>query len=733
MSLSFLSSSLGRCLTPSPSREEVRTGIVALKELKYRLYISELDEVKRLLQERDLSVLEKIEHLSPSVKRYLQFCVWAACGRPMGNPRFGEERLRQEPALLLRVQDRCGLSLLDQVRAHYERKAHCAQLEHLQGHPDRLGEGFRQLNGQKEFLAERVWETAGRPEEWRYGEKKIERDPLCLTLPLQELIDAYRKQIQHKRDAIRQHLDTSFPQTPQPLLTLAPAFPRARKIILVSAEFKGMGYTLAKVGGLAEAVGGLAEALTLKGYDVRLIFPDYDTLAEIPCAQKPGQTFRKARLKGMVCYFLQDETRYRVKGVPNGIYGPDQAALCERFSVFCTQATSLIRYLHARDPSLIVHLHDWHAALTARYLKESGIPIVFTFHNNNRCAQGIFPPGSIAEHEVNALVEAVSLAAFTTTVSRQFATEVQEPPLGEGIDHVMREAAARARLTGITNGSNPSAFDPEADPQLAHWLDPETQEPSPLTYRKDLETLTAWKERVAAQLQKWLRIHHPEVSIDLMRPIVTFIGRFDDPEGGQKGLCHLPALIDAAKREGAQFIVMGASESGGAPRFLDELQEKALEEGGAWIIRGMEMQQLISSLVRAVSTILTVPSRTEPCGLVQFEAWLFGCLALGTRTGGLADTIFTDGPLFNGFLVERQGEWSSEQQHAAFGAALQGALRYWKELDEGAQNALLERVMQQARSSSWTAAVQGLSPVEQYLSAYARAERRPLVLSNYLS
>jgi starch synthase len=55
-----------------------------------------------------------------------------------------------------------------------------------------------------------------------------------------------------------------------------------------------------------------------------------------------------------------------------------------------------------------------------------------------------------------------------------------------------------------------------------------------------------------------------------------------------------------------------------------------------------------ANAIFAGSDVMIMPSRFEPCGLMQMEAMRYGCIPIATDTGGLHDTI-EDGK--TGFLI----------------------------------------------------------------------------------
>ncbi len=366
---------------------------------------------------------------------------------------------------------------------------------------------------------------------------------------------------------------------------------------------------------------------------------------------------------------------------------------------------------------------------------------MFTFHNNNPAAQGIYnykeatdslKKIGIDEGETNFLVKALNDADAVTTVSPTFALEAMSPQLGASIDSTVAHAAEKGKLTGVLNGSNPNVWNPQTDKQLQYWKDPVTGKKIDLRYGPN-DDITKKKAVIREQLQKWVKIHHPEVAIDFNKPLVTYVGRYDS---SQKGVELFEPAMEAARASGAQFIAMGSQEDPTATKTLDQLEQRALEEGGAFVIRdgkgpdgryivqqGSQGTQGIGSLIRAASDFTLVPSKFEPCGLVQFEGWLFGSQAICMKTGGLADSVITEGPHKNGVLFDRKGAWNSPEQREAVREAVTGAVQEWKIKSGKEKNRMLKRVITEGRKTGWNGSPRGdLSPVDQYLYAYHNAK-----------
>ena len=80
----------------------------------------------------------------------------------------------------------------------------------------------------------------------------------------------------------------------------------------------------------------------------------------------------------------------------------------------------------------------------------------------------------------------------------------------------------------------------------------------------------------------------------------------------------------------------------------------------------------LAKKVLAAADMCLVPSRTEPCGLTQMEACLFGAVPIVRATGGLTDSVKD---LENGFVFE---EYDSD----VLDATIRRAISLYRDKDE---------------------------------------------------
>ena len=530
-------------------------------------------------------------------------------------------------------------------------------------------------------------------------------------------------------------------------------------VTMVGVEYAG----LIKQGGLAEAIEGMSRGIKEqnKGNRVKLIFPMYShlpesvrlqlTTPEVHQGKEGDYNVYRLDIDGVECYFIEDPS-FVLKGEKPNIYGPHTESQSTRFTKFSELAAELIWDQGDTD---VIHLHDWHVSGVGLKLKkdhqnewESGEmpPILFTFHNNNRCSQGRIYQGAynyspvvsgylrsgITEKNDNLFVSTLMAADAVTTVSEMFGLESQQADYGEGVSFAVRQAAKVGKLVGIINGTNTSRWNPATDPQLTNWVDLSSGAPASLAYSPEDDDILEKKAKVREQLQLWTKQYMPHVKVDFSKPLVTYVGRFDS---SQKGLDKFDEAIKSTLANGGQFIVMGMGEDPEATKILDRLEKKYPEgvlfvrdykdpNGRIHYQQGNAERPGMGSLVRAASDFIFVPSKFEPCGLVQFEGWLFGSLAIASNTGGLADTVIPpekDGEAFNGFLFERKGN-----QSTSAATVITKSLQFWNSQSPESKKAIMRRLMTEGKKYGWDSSPRGLTPSEKYRFAYENARRRAI-------
>ncbi|MDM7324427.1 MAG: glycogen/starch synthase [Thermus sp.] len=379
------------------------------------------------------------------------------------------------------------------------------------------------------------------------------------------------------------------------------------KVLMVAPE----AYPLAKVGGLADVVGALPKALGPLGVEATVLLPWHRGLAAgrvgevvYPFAGREERAPLGERVEGGVRFLLlgvQGFDRERVYGYPDD---------AERYLRFALAASQVARGFD------LVHAHDWTAAPLAL---TASVPTVYTIHN--LAHQGLLDPGlffywtglpwSLFHMEaleffgrVNLMKGGIVFGRAVTTVSPSYAEEIQTPEFGMGLDGVLRRH--RGKLFGILNGLDLEVFDPARDPHL----------PAPYS-REDL--------RGKALAQEALRER-----TGLGGPLLAYVGRLD----GQKGLDLILRALPRLREMGFRLLVLGVGEAA-----LAQALRRAEEENPGFVRFVEAYDDALARLAYGGADALLVPSRFEPCGLVQMIAQRYGTPPVARAVGGLRDTI----------------------------------------------------------------------------------------------
>ncbi len=288
----------------------------------------------------------------------------------------------------------------------------------------------------------------------------------------------------------------------------------------------------------------------------------------------------------------------------------------------------------------IFHCHDGHTAFLPALLREdpryarafAKTAAVVTIHNAGLgYHQEVWDPGFarlltglseevLRKGQLKEAIDPLLLAgsyARLVTVSEQYAKEVlaeQGTEVGGGLGRAIRERGLG--LTGITNGIDPSPWDPR-DPAAAgipFRFDPGTG---------DLDG----KAECRRVLRERLGLHRGGGA---PAPLYAFVGRLTS----QKGIDVLfHALKELVREESHRaFLVLGT----GVKELESMLSWLAAEPAtkGRLVFQPTYDPRL-ASLIYASSDFFLIPSAFEPCGLTDFIAQIFGSIPVVHRVGGL--------------------------------------------------------------------------------------------------
>lgn len=279
----------------------------------------------------------------------------------------------------------------------------------------------------------------------------------------------------------------------------------------------------------------------------------------------------------------------------------------------------------------VVHLNDWPTAPAAAKLAEMrqrvealrNVKTVLTVHSFAH--QGLFPrqafdlldlpaaqfgvQGFEFHGNTNFLKGGIIAADAVTTVSPTYAREVASSPRGEGLEGVI--GSLKTPLYGILNGVDYSVWNPATDSQLAGRYDAENAE----------NKLRCKADFVRAQFG----------TFDEELPLIVFVGRFDAQKGVDSLLAAIPKLLRATE---AQFVLIGTGDS----KLTNAASELAAQSMGRVLYLGQAAEGEVRRAF-AAADVVVVPSRFEPCGLVQMYAQRYGAFPVANMVGGLVDTL----------------------------------------------------------------------------------------------
>ena len=502
-------------------------------------------------------------------------------------------------------------------------------------------------------------------------------------------------------------------------------------IVFVSAEVAPWSVT----GGLGAVCDGLPRALAAAGHRVMSIAPRYDQYydawdTDFTCEVPLGESTTTVRFfhcykKGVDRVFVDHPLFLeKVWGMTKQkLYGPKWGKDWEdnemRFAMLCKAAMAATERLPLGGApyghKVMLCANDWQAALVPVYLKQeqragNWLDARSSLIVHNMVFQGRFPndanaggrlhieqdildsmtlsqtlkignqkgQGNPSMTVLNFLLGGIKTANLVLTVSPGYAREVSSCPIkGAEMESVLRQVGIKGILNGVEDVVRPD------NAVLG------------LTETYDADSLDK-KRQVKAAMQASLGF---DVNPDT--PMFLFMGRLD----GQKGVDIMFESVRQALDAGlnAQFITMGSG--------LETLEEVATELEDKFpanfravlSFKGAEKYRTF-----AAADFALMPSRYEPCGLVQMEGMRFGTLPIVAPTGGLADTVKN---MQTGLVLEKEVDQDTVKVDDV--AMLMNAItRACKLFREPAYREMQRNAMKASADFSWS------NSARQYISTF---------------
>ena len=417
------------------------------------------------------------------------------------------------------------------------------------------------------------------------------------------------------------------------------------KVLLAASEVA----PVIKIGGLGDVIGALPKALEKISVNVDVIVPFFPSAKieklelyksfdlHVPFANKNNvvEVFKTKLPESNVDLYLLKNEEYFVSGGSN--FFANNVSETQMFAFF---NKSVVEYVKSSFNTYdIVHCNDWHTGLITEMLKDElgneRPRTLFTIHNLNY--QGIGGPAllrdtgivpgehplidwDLADGDLNMMQQGLTSSDHINTVSPSYAKEILTKEFGSGLEDILK--SREGRLSGILNGIDYSA--------------------QPRNY--DINSVAAGKKEAKKALLERLKIDAKYNDA----PIFSFVGRID---GFQKGLDILFESLPGLLKSESVFTLLGSGDKKWEEKLLMLSRDKTISDKFSCnIMFDIEL----ANLMYAGSDFLVVPSRYEPCGLIQMIAMWYGTLPIVHNVGGLKDSV-TNG--VNGFVFNR---YSSE-------------------------------------------------------------------------
>ncbi|MDR0286093.1 MAG: glycogen synthase GlgA [Clostridiales bacterium] len=419
------------------------------------------------------------------------------------------------------------------------------------------------------------------------------------------------------------------------------------KVLFVTTEL----YPFIKTGGLADVSYSLPKALHELGVDVRIIIPKYSGISQdytnkmsllssfgVPVGWRNQYCgLQYLNYEGIPVYFTDNEYYFK----RDGCYGYFDDG--ERFAFFSRAVMESVKYMDDDFIPDVIHCNDWHTAVIPLFLKDiyysdplfENTRTIFTIHNLKY--QGNFGANVLEEllslnmgyynedklkfrDGISFMKAGIVYSDVITTVSETYASEIQTPFYGEGLDGLLREKSWKLR--GILNGIDFKMYNPATDTAIA---------------RKYSSKSIKRKPENKAALQRKMNL---PVNEDV--PIIGIVSRLVR----QKGFDLVTCVMEDILKMNLQLVVLGSGDTD----YQDFFEYYASAYPGKISVY-IGFDDTLSREIYAGADMFLMPSLFEPCGIGQMIAMRYGTVPIVRETGGLKDTVIP----YNEFTGDGRG------------------------------------------------------------------------------
>lgn len=460
-----------------------------------------------------------------------------------------------------------------------------------------------------------------------------------------------------------------------------------------------------KMGGLGDVARSLPGALKKLGVDIRTITPYYRVV----------KMRRNKKTKIGVCEFFYDSKKAKVEiwqvthpytkvtsyFLKNKKY-LDRISHMNTWAFFDKAVVEIIKGDILNWKIDILHINDQHCGLIPLLVKASNLPIKIILTIHNLAYQGLTSVDvikkvgldlalcrtiqwEIKSKQINFLLEAILHSDIITTVSPTYAKEILTEEYGCGLNDILK--GREGKIFGILNGIDIDWRHTTRDPSIRFPYGPsEKRTGGEIVYY-------GWKE--GKRLDKEYLQKKLGLKVNNKIPMICFIGRLSEAQKGVDILHRMIRRINHDKYQ-YQFVILGRGDKNWEERYrwLSTFYPKNIS-------CTFRFDDTLAHQIYAASDFIVIPSKYEPCGLIQMVAMLFGTIPIAHKTGGLKDSI-KDG--YNGFLFP---EYNSD----ALQKKLEKAVNMW-ENDKPAYETMVANAL--TTDFSWD------KNAKEYLSLYKK-------------